>query len=378
MARCPKWGKTLKADFRNHIENRRINPESTDKAYILGIRDKYYKDRPDNTFLANWKASVAEWRAGFYVNEYNKSKKKGKYLVSWLMSLLYKTNFFSSSSSASKTTAAATDDDEYISAEDEDYAAEGEEEASVSLGSEDTDIDPDEVQDLEEDAAKMPRTPGSTKKSANSASAKKKSAQDDPMDDLVADIAKLNMNSMAPDFNYHCPVTPYHYKEGLKHLIAFDVQFPSVPKENLKYLRVEPGGKQVAFLIASPKFYTQEKVLKQQLGHAYKEDSARTAARYMQVTHPANKKYPGRENFIEGKPQVINLPFKCVEGDLKPVWNYWAEGQEKLEGKKYVHQQFAINLHFEVESVGSYTQVYEDDNKNILMDDFVEEERMSV
>eukprot|EP00956_Cyclotella_meneghiniana_P036845 scaffold131244_cov66-Cyclotella_meneghiniana.AAC.1 len=172
MSRCPKWGKTLKADFRNHIEARRINPESTDKAYILGIRDKYYKDRPDKTFLANWKASVAEWRAGFYVNEYNKSKKKGKYLVSWLMSLLYKTNFFSSSSSALKTTAAATDDDEYISAEDEDYAAEGEEEeASVSLGSEDTDIDPDEVQDLEEDA-KMPRTPGSTKKSADSASAK--------------------------------------------------------------------------------------------------------------------------------------------------------------------------------------------------------------
>ena len=116
MARCPKWGKTLKADFRNHIENRRINPESTDKAYILGIRDKYYKDRPDNTFLANWKASVAEWRAGFYVNEHNKSKKKGKYLVSWLMTLLYKINFFSSSSSASKSTAATgDDDDEYIS-----------------------------------------------------------------------------------------------------------------------------------------------------------------------------------------------------------------------------------------------------------------------
>eukprot|EP00956_Cyclotella_meneghiniana_P036844 scaffold131243_cov40-Cyclotella_meneghiniana.AAC.1 len=120
------------------------------------------------------------------------------------MSLLYKTNFFSSSSSASKTTAAATDDNEYISAEDEDYAAKGEEEeeASVSLGSEDTDIDPDEVQDLEEDA-KMPRTPGSTKKSADSASAKKKSAQADPVDDLVADIGKLSMNSMAPDFNYH-------------------------------------------------------------------------------------------------------------------------------------------------------------------------------
>ena len=70
--RTPKWGTLLKAYFRKRIETRQINPNKTDKAYILSIRDKYYKDRPDKTFIKNYKASVAEWRIGHYVNSYNK------------------------------------------------------------------------------------------------------------------------------------------------------------------------------------------------------------------------------------------------------------------------------------------------------------------
>ncbi len=72
--RCPKWDTKLKAEFRKHIEARRINPNKTDKAYILSIRDRYYKGRPDATFIKNYNASVAEWRVGHYVNEYNKGK----------------------------------------------------------------------------------------------------------------------------------------------------------------------------------------------------------------------------------------------------------------------------------------------------------------
>jgi len=69
--RCEKWGTRLKEDFRRHIEARRINPKRTDKAYILGIRDRYYPGRPDGTFQKNYNASVAEWRIGQYVNSWN-------------------------------------------------------------------------------------------------------------------------------------------------------------------------------------------------------------------------------------------------------------------------------------------------------------------
>ena len=69
--RCPKWGTALKEDFWGHIEARRINPNKTDKAYILGIRDRYYPGRPDKTFEKNYCASVAKWQIRHYFNTYN-------------------------------------------------------------------------------------------------------------------------------------------------------------------------------------------------------------------------------------------------------------------------------------------------------------------
>ena len=71
---CPKWGKPLKTEFRCLIETRKINPKRTDRAYILSICDKYFRGRPDSTFVKNFNASIAEWRVGHYVNEYNKGK----------------------------------------------------------------------------------------------------------------------------------------------------------------------------------------------------------------------------------------------------------------------------------------------------------------
>ena len=55
-------------------EARHISPHRTDKAYILSIREKFYKGRPDATFIKNYKALVAEWRIGHYINGYNKGK----------------------------------------------------------------------------------------------------------------------------------------------------------------------------------------------------------------------------------------------------------------------------------------------------------------
>ena len=82
------------------------------------------------------------------------------------------------------------------------------------------------------------------------------------MDDLITDFSKLTTLSTVPNFNYNCPTIPYHYKEGNKHVIAYDVAYPSVPSKNLKYLKVLPGGRQVAFLIATPRFFATKKVLK--------------------------------------------------------------------------------------------------------------------
>ena len=70
----PKWDTKLKAEFRKHIKVKCINPNKTDRAYILSIHDLYFKGHPDATFIKNYNASVAEWCIGHYVNEYNKGK----------------------------------------------------------------------------------------------------------------------------------------------------------------------------------------------------------------------------------------------------------------------------------------------------------------
>ena len=162
MACCPRWSAALKRDIRNKIKSRHINPKRTNKEYILSTRDNYYKGRSDTTFISNFNTSVAEWRAGFYGDEYNKTK-KCEFSVSWPYLYCNKTNSFSSSTAASKTAARAAAADEYISAEDDNYLDEGEEEHSeVSHGDEDTDIDPEEVEHLEEDAKMPPKKKSST------------------------------------------------------------------------------------------------------------------------------------------------------------------------------------------------------------------------
>jgi hypothetical protein len=91
----------------------------------------------------------------------------------------------------------------------------------------------------------------------------------------------------------------------------------------LKYCRVLPGGRQVGFLIAMPKHFTSQSALRDEIGiHLFDPDSAIALAHAQQVAHFVSKTYPGREDFIPGNPQVIDLPFKCGEGDLKVKWHY--------------------------------------------------------
>ncbi|KAL3805653.1 hypothetical protein HJC23_005897 [Cyclotella cryptica] len=120
--RCPKRGRKLKADFRRHVEARRINPNKTDKAYILSICNRFYKGCPEETFIKNYPASVAEGRICHYVNEYNKRN--------------------------GSRSQAAEEEEEYDSEADKDFAAEstGEDE---SLGDIDTDLEEGKLEDLE-------------------------------------------------------------------------------------------------------------------------------------------------------------------------------------------------------------------------------------
>jgi len=73
-SRTKKWSTELKAGFCKCILNKQIDPDCTDTAYIEKIRQRYYSDRPYETFRKNWNTSIAEYRVGKAQDLYNKGE----------------------------------------------------------------------------------------------------------------------------------------------------------------------------------------------------------------------------------------------------------------------------------------------------------------
>lgn len=211
--------------------------------------------------------------------------------------------------------------------EDESYAASIA--SSVSLGSQDTEIEDGEVDDLAIDAATMPTPKPVRKKSPVpsaapiTATAPVKKIEAVSTTELASAFGNLSVQALSPFFDFRCPYVPYHHKKDNKHIIWFDVHAPALPKHFLRYARVLPGGQELAWLFGFPKWWSDEITLKKQMGSSWDKNSNRVQARAQQVTHYVAKKYPSRDEWIEGTPQIVRLPFKCVEGDVTITWGLW-------------------------------------------------------
>lgn len=41
------------------------------------------------------------------------------------------------------------------------------------------------------------------------------------------------------------------------------------------------------------------------------------------IVHPIHMHTSGLEHYVMSDAQVINIPFKCIEGDFSPHWGSW-------------------------------------------------------
>jgi hypothetical protein len=87
-----------------------------------------------------------------------------------------------------------------------------------------------------------------------------------------------------------------------KHVIELHANFSSAPPSSLKYCRVLPGGRQLALLVAFPRWANGKKLLELQMGINYNTESAHVQARAQQVTHHVTTNYPEKDE-IMGDPQ---------------------------------------------------------------------------
>jgi hypothetical protein len=206
-----------------------------------------------------------------------------------LLDLVLTINILTSTFSPSGT---QVNEAEANSSDDDDYSYEDEDD--VTIGSEDTDISADEINDINAETENMP--PKSDKKnrvvkpSSFVDVTDSKPAATATVDDLTTMFDKIMIGK--PNFTFHLPELGHHFKNGNKHEVVYDFLYPSISKDFLQMAKVLQNGRQLAILVGMPKWVTSEKVLKAQMGTSWNSDNVRVQARAQHPLHEQGSSRP--------------------------------------------------------------------------------------
>ncbi len=141
------------------------------------------------------------------------------------------------------------------------------------------------------------------------------------------------------------PLPAVHVVEGSKEIVCADFLCANLPKSYVKMARVLKGGFQLAFLMAVPKWFYEEFYSQKQMGHEYDLRHAGVQARSRQVIQPIRQEFQSLDDYHVGEPQVLNLPFWCIEGDYAPRWGSWStKGMERVDGHKQYQKCISIRI----------------------------------
>ena len=210
------------------------------------------------------------------------------------------------------------------------------EQDDITLGSEDTNINQQEINDIEQEAS-MTRTPTQTPK--------KSTGKSKTTDDLADQLSKTSLkdNSDGTNFSQSFAKLHFTFREGAKDVAIYEVILISDSSMLCHYL---PGGQKLSILFGYPRELASERASRKiltLLGIQYDTTLARVTSRSSQVGHFINSKFEHTEEQLEGVPQIINLPFKCVEGSLPGgdvTWLKWHKKGRSVQYNGVLHQQF--------------------------------------
>ena len=112
-----------------------------------------------------------------------------------------------------------------------------------------------------------------------------------------------------------------------------------------------------ATCMAAPKWFFEEGYLRTMMGADWSEDHACVQSCNEMVIQPICMHTSGLEHWVMGEAQVLDLPFKCIEGDVVPHWGNWrTAGVEDITvtdemGDQEVHMQYQCTMSFRLVSV---------------------------
>ena len=145
--------------------------------------------------------------------------------------------------------------------------------------------------------------------------------------------------------NWTFPYQLYTVVEGSKEIVYADFLCANLPKNYVKMARVLKGGYQLSFLMAVPKWFYEEFYSQKQMGPEYDLRHACVQARSKQVIQPIRREFQSLDEFHLGEPQVLNLPFQCIEGDYSPRWGSWStKGMDRVDGHKQYQKCISIRI----------------------------------
>ena len=176
--------------------------------------------------------------------------------------------------------------------------------------------DDEELQALKDEAKE---DMSSKKTAARLRTTSKKSPKKESIDDVTD---RLERTALASSANYSCtyvfPWSKHKEKDGVKDIVHVEFQTANLPTSYLRLAKVLPGGMKFATCMAAPKWFFEEGYLRTVMGNDWSEDHARVQSRNEMVIQPIRMRTSGLERWVMGEAQVLDLPFKCIEGDVVP------------------------------------------------------------
>jgi hypothetical protein len=184
--------------------------------------------------------------------------------------------------------------------------------------------------------------------------------------------ASLKDDSGRTDFSFNFPKLLYTCRSGNKDVAFYEFLTVAGP-ELMRHVKVLQGGTKMSLLFGYPRDLASERASKKflaSIGITYDGSLARVSARSSQVGHLVNTTFEHSDELLEGTPQVVSLPFACVEGEVSGgdiKWFKWYKKEKvKFDGKN--HKQFYDILLVKLTSQKTYATEREDADQHILDD----------
>ena len=246
---------------------------------------------------------------------------------------------------ASGSQAAEEEEEDYDSEADEDFADESQEDES--LGDFDTDIEAEEVGDLEADLEDMVTSTRKKSMTPKKAGPKKDT---DTVDGLSGHMRQMKVSTVKHvSFDWRFPMSMYSVMEDNENKIYIELlKGVQLPPEFIQHAKVLPGGMQFSLLVGVPRWMYEESYMKAHMGMGYNITSAVFHAFGRYVIQPIRKLFPGTSACIEGTPQIVDLDEECVEG---PVPYHF--GNARTKGTEHINnsRQFQSTMTFQLTAV---------------------------